>query len=199
MSWLKWIKTAANVSTGGVSSLYLYGGLLAAGAALSAVAMLWHGWQVDGVHDAAFKAGQAEVRGESLAAENRALLIQREQIITLSTDLMEAQRVHAQTSQALAAALARAAAAGQRVRSAAAGDELDQRIGAAECSVARSFGARAFRAAAACRDDAAALGLGTGGLVESAASAHYEHARAEALSKLRMPKGPFTTTLEHQP
>lgn len=62
MSWLKWIKTAANVSTGGVSSLYLYGSLLAAGAALSAGAMLWHGWQVDGVHDAAFKAGQAQVQ-----------------------------------------------------------------------------------------------------------------------------------------
>ena len=44
MNTWKWIKGAANVSTGGLSSLYLYGGLLVAGAAMATGAYLWHGW-----------------------------------------------------------------------------------------------------------------------------------------------------------
>ena len=57
----KWIKTAASVGTGGMSSLYLYGGLLLFGAALAGGAAWWHAGKVDAVRDAAFKDGQAEV------------------------------------------------------------------------------------------------------------------------------------------
>jgi hypothetical protein len=194
VSWLTWVKTAANVSTGGLSSLYLYGGLLVAGAAAATGANLWHGWKVDGAHDDAFKAGQAQVRGDTLAAENRALLNQREQIITLSNDLTELRDAHTKATKDLATALAAADRRGQRVRNATpAGGELDQRIGAAECPVVRTFAAKAFRTAAACRDVVADLGFGAGGLVESAASAHYEAGRADALMRFSMPRSPFNT------
>lgn len=63
MSAWKWIKTAASVGTGGMSSLYLYGGLLLFGAALAGGAAWWHAGKVDAVRDAAFKAGQADVQG----------------------------------------------------------------------------------------------------------------------------------------
>jgi hypothetical protein len=193
MSWLTWAKTALKVGTGGMSSVYLYGGLLAAGAALSTGAWLWHGWQVDGVHDEAFKAGKDLAKGEALAAQNRALLTQREQIITLSNDLTELRNAHAQTVLDLAAARGRAVAAGQRVRNAVpAGGELDQRIAAAECPVVRTFAAGAFRTAATCRDAVADLGLGAGGLVESTASAYHEAGRADALIRFSMPRSPFT-------
>ena len=59
MSAWKWIKTAASVGTGGMSSLYLYGGLLLFGAALAGGAVWWHAGKVDAVRDAAFKDGQA--------------------------------------------------------------------------------------------------------------------------------------------
>jgi hypothetical protein len=84
MGALTWIKNAASVSTGGLSSLYLYGGLLVAGAALSTGAYLWHGWQVDGLHDAAFKAGQAEVQARWDAATTEAL-----RVSALQTDSLQ--------------------------------------------------------------------------------------------------------------
>lgn len=61
MSALRWIRTAANVSTGGLSSLYLYGGLLLAGAAIAGGIFWWHAGKVEAVRDEAFRAGQAEV------------------------------------------------------------------------------------------------------------------------------------------
>ena len=72
MGALTWIKNAASIGTGGLSSLYLYGGLLAAGAALSTGAYLWHGRQVDGLHDEAYAAGQAEVQARWDAAREQA-------------------------------------------------------------------------------------------------------------------------------
>lgn len=156
-------------------------------------AYIWHGWEVDGAHDAAFSDGQAQVRGEALAAENRALLLQREQIINLSNTLTELRDAHTKTTKDLASARAAADQRGQRVRNATpAGGELDQRIEAAECSVVRTFAAGAFRTAATCRDAVAEIGLGLGGLVESAASAHYEAGRADALIRFSMPRSPFT-------
>lgn len=68
MSKWNWIKTAAKVGTGGMSSLYLYGGLLIVGASAATGAYLWHGWKVDGVHDAAFKAGRKEAEYEHQTA-----------------------------------------------------------------------------------------------------------------------------------
>ena len=73
MGALTWIKNAASISTGGLSSLYLYGGLLVTGAALSTGAWLWHGWRVDGLHDEAYAAGQAEVQARWDAATAEAV------------------------------------------------------------------------------------------------------------------------------
>lgn len=125
-------------------------------------------------------------------AENRSLLVQAERIATLSTELMEAQSAHATTRSNLAPARAAAGKRGERVRNEAAGNGLDRRLADAHCNITRTFAAGAFRAAAACRDDLAEIGLGAGGLVESSASAHYEHARADALMRFSMPRSPFT-------
>lgn len=79
MSAWKWIKTAASVGTGGMSSLYLYGGLLLAGAALAVGAFWWHAGKVDAARDAAFKAGQADVQGRWDKAVSEAKDAQAEQ------------------------------------------------------------------------------------------------------------------------
>ena len=139
--------------------------------------------------------GRAETRAAWLAAENRALLNLAERAATLSNDLTEALHAYSTVSKYLASDRAGAQSRGQRVRSAAApGSDLASRLGATECSVARAFAADAFRTAAACRDDLAEIGFGPGGLVESAASAHYEHDRAEALMRFAMPRSPFAPT-----
>lgn len=133
----------------------------------------------------------AEMKLAHTQAKNSALLNLQERVATLSTDLMEAQSAHATTKSELADARNNARTRGQRVRNEAAGDSLDQRIAAAECTVARAFAAGSFRAAAACRDHLAEIGLGSGGLVEASASASYEHGRAEALMRFVMPRSPF--------
>lgn len=147
--------------------------------------LLWHNHKVSALEEKFFKAGQDQVRLDVAKAENRSLLIQREKIITLSNDLEVARNAHANVAKALGDARRNAVVSGQRVRNAAttSGGELDQRIAIAECSVVRTFAAKAFRAAAACRDNFAEIGLGTGGLVEASASSYYEHDRAEAVIK----------------
>lgn len=149
-------------------------------------------------HSTGKDAGRAEVQAawnaeklQQAQAEIRTALLRAERVATLSNQLMEAQSAHAKTIKDLANARAGAHARGKRVRDAAGGTELDQRIGGAECSVARAFAAGSFRAAASCREHLADIGLGAGGLVESAASAHYEHRRAEALRQFVMPRSPF--------
>jgi hypothetical protein len=188
-----WIKGAGGWLVSGSSSLYLYGAI---GAAAVGGAAWWHSAKVE----SGYQRGYSVATGEHQAAVNRSLLLQAERIATLSNELTEALNAYSITSNALASARTGAEYRGHRVRAVAAGPELEQRLGAAECGVARTFGAGAFRTAAACRDDVAALGLGTGGLVESAASAHYEHARAEALMRFSMPRTPFKKpTPETQP
>ena len=154
-------------------------------------------------HGAGKGAGRAEVQAawnaqklEQAQAEIRTALLRAERVATLSNELMEAQSAHAKTIKDLANARAGAHARGQRVRNTAAGNELDQRIAATECTVARAFAAGSFRAAASCRDHLAEIGLGPGGLVESSASAHYEHRRAEALRQFVMPRSPFKPAKE---
>lgn len=154
-------------------------------------------------HSAGKDAGRAEVQAswnaeklQQAQAEIRTALLRAERVATLSNQLMEAQSAHAKTIKDLADVRAGAHARGKRVRDAAGGTELDQRVAAAECTVARAFAAGAFRAAAACRDHLADIGLGAGGLVESAASAHYEHRRAEALRQFVMPRSPFKPAKE---
>lgn len=149
-------------------------------------------------HSTGKDAGRAEVQADWNAeklqqaqAEIRTALLRAERVAALSNHLMEAQSAHAQAIKDLSATRAGSRSRGQRVRDAAAGTELDQRIAAAECPVARTFAARAFRTAAACRDHLEDIGFGTGGLVESAASAHYEHARAQSLMNFTMPRSPF--------
>lgn len=154
-------------------------------------------------HGAGKDAGRSEVQAkwsaadlERAQAEIRTALLRAERVATLSNELMEAQSAHAQAVKDLAIARAGAHTRGQRVRNTAASNELDQRIAAAECTVARAFAAGSFRAAASCRDHLAEIGLGPGGLVESAASAHYEHRRAEALRQFVMPRSPFKPVKE---
>lgn len=155
-------------------------------------AITWDKGRIKDAHQAGYDQAQAEAKTAQTAADNRALLTQREQIITLTNDLTEARNAHDKTQADLAVARDAARRAGERVRLAAApGGGLEDRIGAAECGVARTFAAGAFRTAQSCRDAVADLGLGPGGLVESAASARYEHARAEALMRFSMPRSPF--------
>lgn len=151
------------------------------------------------IHAEGKAAGRLEVQAKwdqsrlaRAQAENRSLLVQAERIATLSNELTEAQSVHAKTTSDLDRARVGADKRGERVREQTAGDGLDRRLADAHCNVARTFAAGAFRAAAACRDHLAEIGLGAGGLVESSASAHYEHARAEALMRFSMPRSPFT-------
>lgn len=149
-------------------------------------------------HSAGKDAGRAEVQAswnaeklQQAQAEIRTALLRAERVATLSNQLMEAQSAHAKSINDLSIARTIAHARGQRVRHAAGGTALEQRIAAAECTVARTFAAGSFRAAAACRDRLAEIGLGAGGLVESSASAHYEHARAQSLMTFTMPRSPF--------
>lgn len=160
-------------------------------------ALTWDKGRLQAARKAGYDQAQAEAKAATTAAENRSLLLQREQIINLSNDLSEARNAYTVVAKSLNSSRSAADRSGQRVRSATpAGGELDQRLAAAECPVVRTFAARSFRAATACRDAVADLGLGAGGLVEAAASAHYEHARADALIRFSMPRSPFTKPVE---
>ena len=88
-----WIKTALRLGSGGVSSLYLYGALLTAGGALVAGGWLWHGWQVDGVRDTAFKAGQAEVQARWDVASKQAIDAQSAQNNTATKEVIVTETV----------------------------------------------------------------------------------------------------------
>lgn len=166
---------------------------LVAAAAVATVA--WDKDRVKDAHQAGYDKAMEEVKTAQLAADNRALLTQREQIITLSNELTEARNAYDKTKTDLAAARDAARRSGQRVHNAAApGGGLEDRLGAAECGVARAFGAGAFRTAVACRGHIEELGYGAGGLVESSASARSEHRRAEALINFKMPKAPTPPT-----
>lgn len=109
MSAWTWVKTAAKVGTGGLSSLYLYGGLLVAGAALSGGAWLWHGWKVDGVHDAAFSAGRLEVENDVIREQQRELT----RMVGVTNQLNE---VYLGQLQTIAEAESRIAADADRLR-----------------------------------------------------------------------------------
>lgn len=200
MNWRDWAGAAGGAAakffSGGVGWQF-YALVALAGAAAMGGALWWHADQVDDHYEASFKAGQEQVRGEQVRAENRSLLLQREQIITLSNDLTEIRNAYTTVAAGLTDARGRAGRSGQRVRDAIpAGGELDQRLDAAECPVVRTFAAGAFRTAASCRDAVADLGLGAGGLVEASASAQYEHSRADALMRFSMPRSPFTKPVE---
>lgn len=174
----------------------LYVALIAAAAtAVAAVAVIaWDKGRLGDARQAGYDQAKQELTVAQVAAENRSLLNQREQIITLNNALTDAINDYNHTKTQLDAAHALAWKSGERVRNVATtGDELDRRAAAADLNTLRTFGTGAFRTAQACRDVVAEAGYGPGGLVGSSASAHYEHAVAEGLSKFSMPKTPFKT------
>ena len=150
MSAWTWIKTAAKVSTGGFSSLYLYGGLLVAGAALSGGAWLWHGWKVDGVHDAAFAAGRLEVENDVIREQQRELT----RMVTITNTLQKAYREQLQT---IADAESRAIADADRMRQLKA--QRTAAIAAATPDAVRGYAAVAGDVYEACRVEYRALGF----------------------------------------
>lgn len=172
-------------------SLVMLLGILAIGGAMTFGLIKWDKARLASAHQSGYDQAKKEVAIERQAAENRALLNQREQIITLTNELTEARNAFDAAQRNRVAALDRARRDGQRVRLAAGSDELDRRVASAQCPVVRTFAAGAFRTATTCRDALAEIGLGAGGLVESSASAHYEHQRAQSLMKFSMPRSPF--------
>jgi hypothetical protein len=54
---------------------------------------LWHGWQVDGVRDTAFKAGQAEVQARWDVASKRAIDAQSDQNSTATKEVIVTETV----------------------------------------------------------------------------------------------------------
>lgn len=117
-----WIKKAAKWSTGGTSTLYLYGGLLLAGAAAALAVVSWHSGQVADVRKAASDAGAAGVQAQwekaklaAAYADNAALREDRREISRLVQVNQEVQRAYNETLGRLADADAgRAAGAGLR-------------------------------------------------------------------------------------
>lgn len=117
-----WIKKAARWSTGGKTTLYLYGGLLLAGAAATLGAVTWHGWQVDDVRQAARSEGAAGVQAQwteaklaAAEADNAALRESQREISRLVQINQEVQGAYNQVLGQLADAdAARADAAGLR-------------------------------------------------------------------------------------
>ena len=171
MSAWTWIKTAAKVSTGGLSSLYLYGGLLAAGAALSGGAWLWHGWQVDGVHDAAFAAGRLEVENDVIREQQRELT----RMVGVTNQLNE---VYLGQLQTIAEAESRIAADADRLRQLKA--QRTAAIAAATPDAVRGYATTAGDVYEACRSEYRALGFEA---ERCSAAAHALNDWAKALTR----------------
>ena len=117
-----WVKKAAKFSTGGASTFYLYGGLLAAGAVAAWAAMAWHQGQVSDVRQSGREEGAAQVQGQwaeaKLAqayADNAALRESQREVSRLVQVNEEVQRAYNQILGQLADSdAARADAAGLR-------------------------------------------------------------------------------------
>jgi hypothetical protein len=137
-----WVKTAAKFSTGGMSALYLYGGLLLAGAMAAMGAMAWHAGQVDGVRQAGHEEGAATVQGQwdkaKLAkayADNAALRESQREVSRLVQVNQEVQRAYNDVLGQLAAADAdRADGAGLRNAERAAIVDAASRAAAGACA-----------------------------------------------------------------
>lgn len=147
MSVLTWIKGAATVSTGGLSSLYLYGGLLVAGAAVFGGAALWHGAQVKDTLDTAFNAGRLEVENDVIREQHRELT----RMVNETNKLNEAYREQTSTIDALERA---ARNAGLRVTKA----QRDAAIATGSAEAVRNYASVAGDVYQACRDEYRALG-----------------------------------------
>jgi hypothetical protein len=150
MSQWAWINGVTKAVTGGFSSLYLYGGLLAAGAALSGGAWLWHGWKVDGAHDAAFAAGRLEVENDVIREQQRELT----RMVGITNNLNEAYREQVKTIDD-AERLARADA--ERVLELK--NERDAALAKATPEAVRGYATAAGDVYEACRVEYRALGF----------------------------------------
>ena len=157
--------------------------MVATGAASMAIGV-WDKNRLASAEEAGYARAVAEKAVEQTNSDNRSLLNQQEVIISLNNNLMKAKSEHSKTVRDLANVRAQLAVAAPRVQLAAeTGSGLEYQLASAGNGIASVFGARAYRIAVACRNNLAEIGLGTGGLVESAASARYEYERAEAASK----------------
>lgn len=117
-----WVKKAAKFSTGGASTFYLYGGLLAAGAVAAWAVLSWHDGRVNDVRLAGREDGAAQVQGQwdkaKLAqayADNAALRESQREVSRLVQVNQEVQRAYNQILGQLADSdAARADSAGLR-------------------------------------------------------------------------------------
>lgn len=150
MSAWTWIKGAAKVSTGGLSSLYLYGGLFVAGAAVFAGAALWHGGEVKDVRETAFSAGRLEVENGVIREQQRELT----RMVGITNNLNEAYREQIQT---IADAESRIAADADRLRQLKA--QRAGAIAAATPEAVRGYATAAGDVYEACRVEYRALGF----------------------------------------
>lgn len=142
-----WIKGAANVSTGGLSSLYLYGALVLAGVAMAAGTFVWHSAQVREVRDEAFKSGRMEVENDQLRETQREMA----RMVGVVNNLNEAYRVQNQTIDDLERS---ARADGVRVTKA----QRDAAIAKGSAEAVRHYATVAGDVYQACRDEYRALG-----------------------------------------
>lgn len=147
MNWIKWIKAAASIGTGGASSLYLYGGLLVAGMAMAGGAFVWHGAQVREVRETAFNAGRMEVESASLRETQRELA----RMVGIANNLNEAYR---EQSKAIDDLERVAVTAGVRVTKA----QRDAAIAQGSAEAVRHYASTAGDVYQACRDEYRALG-----------------------------------------
>lgn len=113
MSILSGFKKAAGLAgtfVAGGASWQVYAWAALAGAAALGGAVWWHADQVDNHFEASFKAGQEQVRGQQVAAENAALRESMREISRLVTVNQEVQGAYNEVLGQLADADARRAA-----------------------------------------------------------------------------------------
>ena len=171
MSAWTWIKGAAKISTGGLSSLYLYGGLFVAGAAAFAGAALWHGGEVKEVRETAFSAGRLEVENGVIREQQRELT----RMVGITNNLNEVNREQLET---IAAAESAAAAADDRLRQLKA--QRGAAIAAASPDAVRGYATTAGDVYEACRSEYRALGFDA---ERCSAAAHTLNNWAKALTR----------------
>jgi hypothetical protein len=188
MNVLKWVKTAANVSTGGMSSLYLYGGLLLAVAGAVSGAWWWHADKVDDHYEASFKAGRMEVENEQLRETQRELT----RMVGVVDKLNE---VYLAQLQAVSDAESAAAAADERMRQLAA--QRKRAIATAPTEAVRAYASTAGDVYAACRAEYRALGFDA---ERCSAAAHTLNGYADEVSRApSRPTAPTPPTRPSQP
>lgn len=169
--------------------------ILAIGGLLTFGLMKWDDARLASAHQAGYDLAKKDAATERQAAENRALLNQREQIITLTNRLKGAQRDYNQAETARTAADRRAAELDQRLLNLTDQQRLAADLAAAGHGPVSDYAATATGLYRACRAEYRSLGLGPGGCAQAAAAAHAQKSRADALSDTRYPRyqSPFNT------